>query len=894
MIDYTYKDLFMDDSVSKQLIIEYDSTVITNEDLFDQTMTLEESLCSEQELRFGCCEASVLKFKVANIVAPMKGKWLSVKMVLNNHTDEPFVIGRYKVEEDKLTSDRKWREIVAYDVMQDIINADGSEMAAWYNTILPEDNKNTWVTMRSFRTSFLQHFGIVQETIELVNDYMKVERTIAPEQISGKDIITAICEINGCFGHIGRDGKFHWIYLPQEIQGLYPANDLYPADDLFPRNPKGEKVGANGTYITVDWQDFITKSINKIQIRQEENDIGKIYPDTPINDSDNSYIIENNFLVYGKSSNELLPIAQNLLSKIAGIEYRPMTNSDIKGNLCFEVGDPIRIGTKYELVETYIFERTLKGIQSLRDSFKSNGVEKYSEQVNGVHASIIQLKGKTNILTRTIEETKSEIKDVEKGLGTKITQNAEAIITEADRAKKSEEAIAGTIISTAESLFSEIEQTAENITTSVGKKIEETKEYADGKVESAATVLDSKIDQTAEHITSTVSETYETKTDAGTTREEFSSKIEQTSKKIEDEVTARTNEGKEIKASLALKIDNDDDGAIVSLINGTADKIHFGANNMFTVDSPNFKVGENGTVTVSGDIIGSSIHGGTINGAQIYSGGTGSTSYTNIENGEMRTNSLHMAERDDESGYGVANIYHGPSSGHLSDITFKGNTIQVSPKLAIADNSYDVMFSDSRPYASLEVAHRIYTENAICPRSDTGTSCGAASFRWSNVYCQHSAINTSDRNEKYDIKDLAEIYEKLFFKLRAKSFKFKNGDRTHIGIIAQDLESAMEELGLSDMDIAALCKDVKKKIKKTKDEKVIEVDDLDVDGNRQYRYGVRYGEFVMLEIHMLQKAYQKINEQQEQINRQQEEINLLKESVSVLLKERSRANGESV
>lgn len=458
MIDYTYKDLFMDDSVSKQLIIEYENTVITNEDLFNQTMTLEESLCSEDELRFGCCEASVLKFKVANIVAPMKDKWLSVKMVLNSHTDEPFIIGKYKVEEDKETADRRWREIVAYDAMYDIINADASEMAAWYNELLPDDNEDTWVTMRSFRTSFLQHFGIEQETAVLINDYMKVERTIAPEQISGKDIITAICEINGCFGHIGRDGKFHYIYLSQAIQGLYPANDLFPSDDLFPRDPKGERIGANGTYIDVKWENFVTKSINKIQIRQEENDIGKIYPDTPISDADNSYIIENNFLVYGKSSDELLPITQNILSKITGIEYRPLTNSDIKGNPCFEVGDPIRIGTKYELVETYILERTLKGIQALRDAYKSNGVEKYSEQVNGVHSSIIQLKGKTNILTRTIEETKSEIKDIEGGLETKILQNAKEIELEAKRAIGQEVELAAAIKVTSDNITAEVKR----------------------------------------------------------------------------------------------------------------------------------------------------------------------------------------------------------------------------------------------------------------------------------------------------------------------------------------------------------------------------------------------------------------------------------------------------
>lgn len=31
--------------------------------------------------------------------------------------------------------------------------------------------------------------------------------------ISGKTVVTAICEINGCFGNINRNGKFEYVFL---------------------------------------------------------------------------------------------------------------------------------------------------------------------------------------------------------------------------------------------------------------------------------------------------------------------------------------------------------------------------------------------------------------------------------------------------------------------------------------------------------------------------------------------------------------------------------------------------------------------------------------------------------------------------------------------------------
>ena len=467
MVNYKYAELYKKDSVDKQVKIEYDGGVITNKELFSESMELTESLCSESELRFGSCEASVLKFKVANIMQPLIGKWLTVAETLDGNMDIPFQFGRYKVYSDKPTADRKHREIQAYDAMYDILNTD---VADWYNTVLP--NEDSTMKMKDFRTSFIQHFGLEQEEAQLINDDMVVEKTIEPSEISGKDVITAICEINGCFGHISRNGKFRYIYLDQEIQGLYPANDLYPADDLYPREPKSSGIG-KGLYISCDYEDFLTKTISKLQIRQEENDIGAI-----AGTGSNCYIIEDNFLVYGKGADDLKNITENIYGKISGIIYRPF-ECDAKGNPCLEVGDAVRLSTRYELIETYILKRTLKGIQALRDAYSADGVEEYSENVNSLNRSILQLKGKTNILTRTVEETQSTIKDVEAGLESQITQTASKIRSE--------------VKNTTDGLQSQITQTASEIKSEVSRATE-----AEGK-------LSSRIIQTESSITAEVS-----------------------------------------------------------------------------------------------------------------------------------------------------------------------------------------------------------------------------------------------------------------------------------------------------------------------------------------------------------------------------------------------------
>lgn len=435
MIDFEMKDLFFKSSVEKQWIIEAVDTGarITNEELEQQSIELTESLCSEERLRFGSCEASALKFKVHNVVFPLKNQKIKVTIQLNKNQSIPFLLGEYRVYSDKPTADKRYREIVAYDSMYDIL---GVDVAEWYNGLtFPK-------TLKDFRDSFLGYLGIEQEKTELPNDKMIVTKTIEPSELSGKTVITSVCEINGCFGHIGRDGKFRYVFLGELIEGVYPSTELFPSNDLFPSEPQNSIKIPKQYYQNATYEDFKTEKINKLQINTEENDIGYIH-----GDGDNCYIVQDNLLCYGMKKNDLEKVAKNMYEVIKKVSYRPSKIETI-GNPCLEVGDGIRLQTKYKIIYTYILQRTIKGIQTLKDAYEANGEERQNANVNSVRDSIIQLKGRSNRLTRSLEETRLEISDMEKGLESKITQNAESITLKVSK----------------DSIISEINQTAEKIT----------------------------------------------------------------------------------------------------------------------------------------------------------------------------------------------------------------------------------------------------------------------------------------------------------------------------------------------------------------------------------------------------------------------------------------------
>ena len=207
MRDCKYGDLYFDTQHDKQMKIDVVGTgiVIDNSMIEMEAFELDETLCSESELKFGRCEANCVKFTARNLPGSINGKTINVTETIDGNTDEPFPYGKYKVYSDVPTSDRTKREITAYDSMYDIINTD---VKSWYAGL------SFPMTLRKFRDSFFTYLGITQKEITLVNDEMTVNRTLTASQtdsesaiteesgISGKTVIEAICEINGCFGNI--------------------------------------------------------------------------------------------------------------------------------------------------------------------------------------------------------------------------------------------------------------------------------------------------------------------------------------------------------------------------------------------------------------------------------------------------------------------------------------------------------------------------------------------------------------------------------------------------------------------------------------------------------------------------------------------------------------------
>lgn len=126
------------------------------------------------------------------------------------------------------------------------------------------------------------------------------------------------------------------------------------------------------------------------------------------------------------------------------------------------------------------------------------------------------------------------------------------------------------------------------------------------------------------------------------------------------------------------------------------------------------------------------------------------------------------------------------------------------------------------------------------PYSSGRYSLGAGGLYWTDIYAENDVINTSDRNRKKNIQYGLDRYSALFDRLRPVSYQLAEGrsGRTHLGLIAQDVEDALAELGISTKEFAGFVKSPR------------------ADGG--YDYALRYGEFIALLIREVQELKRRV------------------------------------
>lgn len=413
------KLLIDDESTNKQVIISFPNTEIgniTNSKIYSEEMSLEGSLLDQDNFALGKCNSDLFKVKVADFNEDIMNQEMAVTVKFTNEsmgTELEVPFGRFIVNTiPERTSDRRYLIISAQDFM---IKFD-VDIADWYNTVLfTEEVKER--TVSEILSMLCEYIGVEYDTtFELLHGDLVVKKNIEPTQLSGRDFLQQICELNACFGHFNELGVLSFVVL----------NSNANSAEISP-------------YKNVDYEDYNTEKINSVQIRLEEDGIGATYTEDGATNI-NQLTITGNSLLFHLSSEELTSVAQAIYNQIKDILFTP-NETLVKGGSYFNYGDKYLVNAKIPMenevvvntFESYVLTRSINGIQGMSTLIGAKGSQYQPQIANDIITQMKIINGRSAKVKADMESLKVEYKDFEENVSSTIEQQAESVAIKIDK-----------------------------------------------------------------------------------------------------------------------------------------------------------------------------------------------------------------------------------------------------------------------------------------------------------------------------------------------------------------------------------------------------------------------------------------------------------------------------
>lgn len=289
-----------------------------------------------------------------------------------------------------------------------------------------------------------------------------------------------------------------------------------------------------------------------------------------------------------------------------------------------------------------------------------------------------------------------------------------------------------------------------------------------------------------------------------------------------------------------------------------------------------------GTISASnisgGSISGTTITGGTITGATLN---TNNGAFSVDSSGALHANTATFGSGSttfslDNNGFKIlqdgiqkTNLY---INGLITDVVAAkaisviggGSVLTTGDASSFAPSSHyhGTLYSNSSN--SGRTVYISSNTNFVCPdNGDLGTSSNPwISVRANNVYNSGGLITSSDERKKNTIAPLNDKYKLLFDKLNPVSYKYNEGTsgRTHLGLIAQEVEQSINDVGLTDKECAILVKDPV-------------YSEMNEDGSYDetsevvdYDYSIRYNELIPMLINEIKELKNETKELKQKVN----------------------------
>lgn len=397
-IDNEIKPLLLENSIHREIIIKFPNASedeikeIGSSNIIAESFEMKHSICDEKEFTLGGCIAGQLTIKVIGIEQALNNKRINVFLRQTYSTGDLFpsetllpsenlFAGPQKatieiqifsgtIDSSLRQKNRSVKEIIAYD---DMYRMSQIKCDAWFKGYALHTTTAHLKDIATVLTESLEDVGAKAIGIgENFNDEKilklnyDIVKSVIQDNMVVTDLLKAYCELNACFGIINSNGNLVF-------------KKLYEYDETASANKQKSVDEEITAYADLNFEEYITAPIRLVKFKYNKDQ----YFGWGFSSEKASRYISDNIITsccsditelvkaFLQESNALNYIFNDLYS------YRPFS-ADVFARWWLEPGDKVKIKTGYddtETIESFVFERTIKGINGMRVTLKAQGTE---------------------------------------------------------------------------------------------------------------------------------------------------------------------------------------------------------------------------------------------------------------------------------------------------------------------------------------------------------------------------------------------------------------------------------------------------------------------------------------------------------------------------------------
>ncbi len=395
--DTSLKDKLLNNCTHREIIIKFpddDIADIGSGNIIAESFELTHSICDGNEFVLGGCIAGQLTVQVIGIEQALNNKRINVFLKCTYLSDVLYpsstlypsdtlfpgtVSNTYEIQLFSGTIDsslrqknRSVKEIIAYDDMYAMSNISCKN---WFLGLVQYTITQQSTSLNDLKKDILDQLDIALDRNanrklrvgfndkSVLNTTYDVANNAVNDKVTLLDLFKDYCELNALFGVIDNEGAIKTVQLYQVLDdGSTAKKDI---SETIP------------SYKDLTFEEYTTRPINRIRFTYNKDkkfdygySLGK-----------ESWYISNNGLTACLSDigSIVTAFSQNGKNYIFNdlYSYRPFS-AEVFARWWIEPGDRVVIKTGYndtETVDSFVFSRTIKGINGMSVTIKAGGVE---------------------------------------------------------------------------------------------------------------------------------------------------------------------------------------------------------------------------------------------------------------------------------------------------------------------------------------------------------------------------------------------------------------------------------------------------------------------------------------------------------------------------------------